>query len=125
MTPCRVCLPELCGHPAGDSLAVGGHLGAEETSSCLLGLRAKASQEDRPGWSGHVPGASGLPDTGTDLGRQRWPWTGAAGPASRKLFDDMTICSWGLVMALFTQRCSIHAINHPLTCHLLHPILFT
>lgn len=39
----RVCLPELCGHPAGVSLAVGGHPGAEETSSYLLGLRAKAS----------------------------------------------------------------------------------
>lgn len=39
----RVCLPELCGHPAGVSLAVGGHPGAEETSSCPLGLRAKAS----------------------------------------------------------------------------------
>lgn len=78
-----MCLPELCGHPAGDSLVVGGHLGAEETSSCPLGLRTTASQE-RQAWMGGRPGSVDLPDTGTDLGRQRWPWTGAAGPALRE-----------------------------------------
>ena len=40
-------------------------------------------REDRPGWV-DVPGSVGLADTGTDLGRQRWPRTGAAGPASRE-----------------------------------------
>lgn len=51
-------------------------------------------------------------------------WAGCVGQALQgqpwvKLFDAVTVFCWGLIVSLFTQRCSIHAVNHTLTCCLL------